>query len=93
MMVTFPLGRLLATPGALRAFQQLDDSGLMSACLARHAAGDWGNLGAEDLAANDRALRTGERLLSAYHLPGGRKVWIITEWDRSVTTVLLPSEY
>jgi hypothetical protein len=56
---------------------------------------DWGLgvVGPEDWAANDRALADGDRLLSSYLTDGGTKVWIITEWDRSVTTVLLPEEY
>ena len=88
-----PLGQVVATPGALAA---LSDAGVaLTGYLARHARGDWGDaLPAEDKVANDRGLRYGERLLSAYRLPGtGVKLWIITEWDRSVTTLLLPSEY
>ena len=60
--------------------------------LARHVRGDWGNVCTEDAAANDEALRTGQRLLSAYG-HGERRFWIITEWDRSVTTILLPEDY
>ena len=86
-----PLGRVVAMPGALRA---LADARVNPAeLLARHAAGDWGDVDAEDWAANDRALRTGERLLSAYQLPGGERLWIITEADRSSTCALLPGEY
>jgi hypothetical protein len=59
----------------------------------RHARGDWGDLSSEDKLANKRALEEGTRLLSAYHLKTGQKIWIITEWDRSATTVLLPEEY
>jgi hypothetical protein len=62
--------------------------------LQRHRSGDWGELDAEDIAANDRAARGNERILSAYTLPTtGERIWIITEWDRSATTILLPSEY
>jgi hypothetical protein len=62
--------------------------------LARHANCDWGELSVEDLAANELALLTGRRLLSSYDLPDGQgKVWIITEADRSATTILLPDEY
>lgn len=61
--------------------------------LARHAAGDWGDLCGEDRAANDRAVAVGARILSAYHTPEGVKLWIITEADRSATTILLPEEY
>jgi hypothetical protein len=62
------------------------------ALLRRHASGDWGELGAFDRRENERALRMGARLLSAYEARAGR-VWIITEADRSSTCILLPSEY
>lgn len=61
--------------------------------LNRHAAGDWGDLSNDDRRANAEALKDGSRLLSAYHLKDGTKIWIITEVDRSATTVLLPAEY
>ena len=60
--------------------------------LARHAAGDWGTMSPEDKKANDAALRFGDRLMSSYTLKG-EKVWVITEWDRSKTTILLPEDY
>ena len=60
--------------------------------LNRHASGDWGSVCEEDKAENDRALESGDRILSAYETSHG-KIWIITEWDRSVTTILFPSEY
>jgi hypothetical protein len=82
----FELGRVGSTPGALDL--DVDLAGL----LARHASGDWGDLGAFDRRENDRALKTGERLFSAYDTPSGR-VWIITEADRSYTCFLLPSKY
>src|SRR5215211_5427372 len=86
----FRPGRLLATPAALEA---LAATGLSPArLLARHLAGDWGDLGAADARANDDALASGGRLFSAYATAAGR-VWVITEWDRSATTVLLPEEY
>jgi hypothetical protein len=60
--------------------------------IAQHLTGDWGDLSGQDWRANERALVEGSRLLSAYELTGtGERVWIITEWDRSATTVLLPS--
>jgi len=62
-------------------------------CLARHAAGDWGIVNAEDKRLNDRAVRDRGRLLSAYLIANGTKIWIITEADRSATTILLPDEY
>jgi hypothetical protein len=61
--------------------------------LNRHHAGDWGVVDADDWRANDRALQDGTRLLSVYVLPTGERVWIITEWDRSATTILLPTDY
>jgi hypothetical protein len=87
----FPFGRLLATPGALRA---LEAAGVgFFTYLRRHGRGDWGDVSASDWRANDRALLDGTRLFSAYVLPDGVRVWIITEADRSATTILLPSEY
>jgi hypothetical protein len=86
-----PLGRVLATPGALRTLALAGANGAVY--LARHAAGDWGDVDAHDWAANDRALLIDERLLSAYQLPNGERLWIITEADRSASTLLLPDEY
>lgn len=91
METLFSLGRLLATPGALDAANRAGENLLLFFC--RHAAGDWGDLSRDDLSANDEALKEGTRLLSAYHLKDGTKIWIITEWDRSVSTALLPEEY
>ena len=87
--VGFDLGRMVITRGALDALEGED----VHTGIARHASGDWGDLCPEDKQANDDALRVGARLLSAYHTDGGRKFWIITEADRSATTVLLPEEY
>ena len=84
----FPLGHIVATPGAL---ETIGHEGCF-ALLRRHAGGDWGNLGDFDRRANERALRDGERLFSSYVTASG-KVWTITEADRSSTCVLLPSEY
>jgi len=61
--------------------------------LARHVAGDWGDLDARDKALNDAAVKRGGRIFSAYQLTDDIRVWVITEADRSSTTVLLPSEY
>jgi len=91
METLFPLGQILATPGVLQAAQESGDN--LWLFILRHAAGDWGDLSAADMLANARALKEGTRLLSAYHLKDGTKIWIITEWDRSVTTTLLPGEY
>lgn len=86
-----PLGHVVATPGALETMAEAGAS--VQDLLTRHASGDWGRLDAEDKAANDRAVSEGTRVLSAYVLRGGSKIWIITEADRSVTTLLLPEEY
>lgn len=82
-------GRLYALPGVLAAVPL---EALLEA-LRRHQSGDWGEICDEDKRANNRALHSGERLLSAYRAKDGMKFWIITEADRSVTTFLLPSEY
>jgi len=84
----FPLGAVVATPGVLDALPP----GLLPLLLRRHARGDWGDMPNEDILANQRALIDGDRLMSAYEV-GGIRVWVITEWDRSVTTALLPEEY
>jgi len=84
------LGRVLATPGALRALSEAGEDPLR--LLARHASGDWGELDAHDRRENERSLKNGWRVLSSYPVGDG-KVWVITEADRSVTTILLPSEY
>ena len=88
--IRLPLGHVVATPGALEVVRDhgLDVVGL----LHRHRAGDWGTVSDHDARANDLALQNGTRVLSAYDTSGGR-LWIITEADRSATTVLLPSEY
>lgn len=87
----FPMGRPAITPAAEGALEAAGVPAIL--LLARHIHGDWGNLPVEDQTANELALLTGRRLLSSYDLPGSRKVWIITEADRSVTTILLPDDY
>jgi hypothetical protein len=87
----FPLGRLMATPGVMNAIGNSGDS--VETFLARHSTGDWGDVCDEDKKENNFAVTHGFRILSSYHLVDGRKIWIITESDRSVTTVLLPEEY
>ena len=84
------LGRVVATPGALKLLSEASED--LFGYLARHAAGDWGDLCAFDRRQNEIALREGYRIFSSYEVPAGR-VWIITEADRSVTTILLPEEY
>lgn len=85
----FSLGEVVQTRGSIDVFAREEVLG----CLVRHANGDWGDLSEEDKLANERALKDDERLVSAYKFDDGRKMWIITEWDRSYTTVLLPEEY
>jgi hypothetical protein len=87
----FPLGKLVTTPGAMLALVNTRTDGLEF--LSRHMVGDWGELDEEDKAQNTWAVTHGERILSAYTMSNGEKLWIITECDRSVTTLLLPSEY
>lgn len=87
----FPLGDIVATPGALDALSEAQHEPLE--LLRRHQAGDWGDLDEEDKVENEFSLEHDLRLLSAYTLPTQVKIWIITEWDRSVTTLLLPAEY
>jgi len=89
--VSFPLGRIVATPGALEAMEGAGTS--PASLLARHAAGDWGDICPEDRAENELSLREGFRLLSSYTLSTGRRIWIITEADRSCTTCLRPEDY
>jgi hypothetical protein len=89
MRAPLPLGRVVATPRALRVF--MEAGGRPFDLLARHATGDWGELCAFDRRQNQVALREGYRVLSSY--PVGREcVWVITEADRSGTTILLPEE-
>lgn len=88
----FDLGQLVGTPGALAAFERNPGVGMWD-YLKRHVAGDWGVLEVEDAVENDFSVEKGLRILSAYILPDGTKIWIITEADRSVTTFLLPEEY
>ena len=85
----FELGRLLITPNAVRVLVNED----VLHALARHVRGDWGELSEEDRKENELSLREGFRLLSAYRDRNGVKFWVITEADRSATTVLLPQDY
>jgi hypothetical protein len=87
----FPLGQILSTPGTLKALEEAEIQPLE--LLNRHVVGDWGDLVDEDKDLNDQAVGEGTRILSAYVLDTGAKVWIITEGDRRATTLLLPEEY
>jgi hypothetical protein len=87
----FSLGLIVATPGALQA---LEDAGQMSfEFIQRHVTGDWSEMVEEDQEENRRSVERGNRVFSSYKLSTNQKLWVITEWDRSVTTLLLPNEY
>lgn len=94
-MVAFPttakfcLGKVVATPSAVAA---IPEDQIIRA-LRRHQSGDWGAICPGDWRANDDALFDGSRILSVYTIMNGLKFWIITEADRSVTTILLPEDY
>jgi hypothetical protein len=90
-LILFWPGRIVTTPGALEAFRASEESPLDF--LMRHLTGDWGDLSAVDKLENKLSVEMGFRILSAYTLKTGVKVWLITEADRSVTTFLLPEEY
>ena len=85
----FQSGRIVATRGLLAVISEED----IRSALSRHLSGDWGELPKEDRVSNGKALKEGDRLLSSYTSSNKVKFWIITEWDRSATTVLLPEEY
>ena len=87
----FPLGQVLATPGALELLQTYQLSPV--SFIQRHVVGDWGDICAEDRQANADALQYGYRLMSVYVISKAERLWIITEADRSSTTLLLPEEY
>jgi hypothetical protein len=87
----FPAGQIVATPGALALLEQTHRSPLE--LLARHLRGDWGELCQDDKTENELSLKHGFRLMSSYQVTDAEKLWIITEADRSVTTLLLPAEY
>jgi hypothetical protein len=87
----FELGQMVMTPGADTAMREARQVPLEF--LLRHKHGDWGELPPEDVRENEWSLQHGARLLSAYRTRLDEKLWVITEWDRSVTTLLLPEEY
>ncbi len=91
--VGFELGRVYATPAAMSAIEEAGQT--PGEFLQRHLSGDWGELDAHDSRLNDAAVTSGEdRIFSAYKLRDGiSRIWVVTEWDRSATTVLLPEEY
>jgi hypothetical protein len=89
-MAPLPLGKVVATPGALELLMEEGEDPFDY--LARHATGDWGELDDHDRKENEQSLEHGWRIVSSYPV-GERRIWIITEADRSVTTILLPEEY
>ena len=90
-MIRFPLGRVVATPGALAALEKAEQ--LPAALLDRHVNGDWGEVPDADKRENELAVEQGLRILSAYTTSAGDKLWILTEADRSATILMLPEEY
>ena len=85
----FPLGKTVATPGALDLLTNEE----LYTLLHRHSSGDWGDMCQDDKDLNDHALAMGEGRLFSSYVTGKGRIWVITEADRSITTVLLPSEY
>ena len=85
------LGRVVATPSAIEELRETEQS--PSEFVNRHLSGDWGNLCEEDRRLNDEAIENGSRVLSSYVLNTGKKIWVITEADRSSTCLLLPEDY
>ena len=93
-MTKFPLGKIVVTNGVHEwSLVKSEFYHFVIGCLKRHARGDWGNLTPEDRKQNELALKDGSRLFSAYETRDLPKIWIITEADRSATTVLFPDEY
>jgi hypothetical protein len=90
-MIRFPLGRVVATPGALRALEKAEQ--LPAEFLDRHVNGDWGDVTDADKQENAGAVEQGLRILSAYTTSAGDRIWILTEADRSATILMLPEEY
>ena len=92
-MSKFKLGQVVMTRGIAEKMEQSKEfTEFVQRSYYRHAIGDWGELDEEDKQSNEDALENGDRLFSAYE-KGDWKIWIITEWDRSATTILFPSEY
>ena len=87
----FPLGQIVATPGALEALEKAGQTPLEF--IQKHVRGDWGIVCEEDAEANEQSLKDGSRILSAYRTKLGEKLWVITEADRSSSVLLLPEEY
>jgi hypothetical protein len=90
MRAPFPLSRIVATPGALKLLEETGED--LLCYLARHGYGDWGEVDVHNRRENELSLKHGWRILSSYPI-GEKSIWIITEADRSYTTILLPEEY
>jgi hypothetical protein len=90
-VIRFPLGRVVATPGALAALEKAEQ--LPAEFLDRHVNGDWGEMPEADKQENELSVEQGFRILSAYTTSAGDRVWILTEADRSATILMLPEEY
>ena len=93
--VKFDLGAVVMTTNFQDRMKRLGENlnDVVRVCLGRHSTGDWGDICPEDRQANDAALKNEQRLMSVYRTRCGTKYWVITEWDRSVTTILLPEDY
>ena len=91
MTARFKLGQMVATPQSITILAQ--DNMKPLDLIKRHVSGDWGDVCFEDAEANEAAVKDGDRILSVYHTSQGEKLYVITEWDRSVTTVLMADEY
>lgn len=87
----FSLGKVVATPGAIELLNALNI--LPRDLIRRHVRGDWGDMEQEDVEANNQAIQEGSRIFSAYEVREDVRLWVITEADRSITTILLPEEY
>jgi len=87
----FKLGQIVGTPGSLQAIEKAEQTPLE--LIFRHVTGDWGEMPEEDVRENERSVTRGFRIFSSYTLNNGAKIWVITEHDRSVTTLLKPEEY
>jgi hypothetical protein len=90
-VIRFALGRVVATPGALRALEKAEQA--PDVFLDRHGNGDWGDVPEEDKQENEVSVEQGFRILSAYTTSAGDRIWVLTEADRSATILLLPEEY
>ena len=90
-MIRFPLGQVVATPGALSALEKAEQH--PAEFLDRHVNGDWGEVPDADKQENELSVEQGFRILSAYTTSAGDKIWILTEADRSATILMLPEEY